>query len=161
MAFALPQPHAELFTGVNSFPPPHSLQDHELPLSHLQKRKEAPVKGLVSDGTGSGGMGTSVPRLRSPSCHPAGRTSCPSGRHPQGTDRSLMGDSSSPQEEPLSHQASFCSQLPSGKPWKGGLSLWQGTLETILINPPLGKRPCIKVQGTLSSAQVASFLWYR
>ena len=42
----------------------------------------------------------------------------------------------------------------------GGRSLWQGTLETILINPLLGKRPCIKVQDTLSSAQVASFLRY-
>lgn len=162
MAFALRQPHAELFTGVNSFPPPHGLRSHKLLLSHLQKRKEARVKGPVSDGTGSGGMGTSVPWLQSTSCHPAGRTSRPSGHHPQGTRQKTEGRLLFTPGRALLSLSGFL-LLPATllKALEtGGLSLWQRTLETIMINPPLGQRPCIKVQGTLSSAQVASFLWF-
>lgn len=127
---------------ISNSPWPRS---HKLLLFHLQKRKEARVKGPVSDGTGRGGMGTSVPWLQSTSCHPAGRTSRLSGRHPQGTDRRLGGDSSSPQEEPPSLSGFLLLPVTLSKALKtGGLSLWQRALETIMINPPLGQRPCIK-----------------
>ena len=107
------------------------------------RRGEARVKGPVSDGTGRGGMGTSVPWLQSTSCHPAGRTSRPSGRHPQGSDRRLGETPARPRRSPLSGFLLLPGTLLKALQ-TGGLPLWQRALETITINPPLGQRPRIK-----------------
>ena len=65
-----------------------------------------------------------------------------------------------PGGDPLAPGFLLCQATPLEALETGGLSLRQGTLETTMVHPPLGKKPRIKVQSTLSSAQVASFCWY-
>lgn len=140
--FAMRQPRAEHFTGINSFRPPysHGSRDYH-DLFRADEETETQLKEFVYHGTGRARIGPGVPQLWSPSARPCRQDQdllfSPA---PQCTDR----------ETEAQEGTHSLTRLPSmlgcllGSPGDGWAVTGQETLETMVIDLPTWEKATCK-----------------